>query len=50
MKLILFTLLIFSFVGLHAQNASIDVIHYGLKLHVYDSTNRISVEEQIKFN
>lgn len=50
MKLILFTLLIFSFVGLHAQNASIDVIHYALKLHVYDSTNRISVEEQIEFN
>src|SRR5574343_54440 len=33
-----------------SQNTSIDVIHYALKLHVYDSTNRISVEEQIEFN
>lgn len=33
-----------------SQNTSIDVLHYALKLHVYDSTNRISVEEQIDFN
>ena len=33
-----------------SQNTSIDVIHYALKLHVYDSTNRISAEEQIEFN
>jgi len=33
-----------------SQNTSIDVIHYALKVHVYDSTNRISVEEQIDFN
>lgn len=33
-----------------SQNTSIDVLHYALKVHVYDSTNRISVEEQIDFN
>ena len=33
-----------------SQNTSIDVLHYALKIHVYDSTNRISVEEQIDFN
>ncbi|MEN9442815.1 MAG: hypothetical protein RLZ33_2892, partial [Bacteroidota bacterium] len=33
-----------------SQNTSIDVLHYTLKMHVYDSTNRISVEEQIDFN
>ena len=33
-----------------SQNTSIDVLHYSLKMHVYDSTNSISVEEQIDFN
>lgn len=33
-----------------SQNTSIDVLHYSLKIHVYDSTNSISVEEQIDFN
>lgn len=33
-----------------SQNASIDVLHYSLKVHVYDSINSISVEEQIDFN
>jgi aminopeptidase N len=33
----------------HAQNTSIDVQHYSLKMHLFDSTNRISVEEKIDF-
>jgi aminopeptidase N len=32
------------------QNSSIDVLHYALKIHVFDSTNSILVEEQIDFN
>jgi aminopeptidase N len=50
MKQFLFSLVVFSFLGLHAQNQSIDVLHYALKVHVYDSTDSISIEEQIDFN
>ncbi len=33
-----------------AQNTSIDVTHYGLKIHLNDTSNRISVTEQIEFS
>jgi aminopeptidase N len=49
-KRILPFLIVFLTTNAFSQNASIDVLHYALKMHVYDSTNRISVEEQIDFN
>ncbi|MEN9997469.1 MAG: hypothetical protein RI922_459 [Bacteroidota bacterium] len=37
-------------VSVSAQNTSIDVTHYGLKIHLNDTSNRISVSEQIEFS
>ena len=40
--------ILFSF-GCYSQNTSIDVLHYDLDIHVFDSTDQIEVSEKITF-